>query len=617
MKKITSLYKDLPIHRKLVISFSLVIGLSVLFSGIISITISRSYLMEAENQSLIQSMNQLNFSLDNFLEMYSERTNLVAMSNEVQTIMTSKVMSISDAIAINKKIEFLVRLILYNPQHAKGINQEYNAHQISYQLYLGNDQHSKYGLNIKPVEHISKQEWYTRLNEGELVSSWMYDEYLFKTPAIIYNRKIIHFRDRELFGFFQLVIPIEQLFTIINSNLESRNYTIFIVDDQGEVITSDGNDSFPVQEHLFTIKNSITGYSSAESLELDNERYSVGKFRSEVTGWDFYYIAPTKQILIKTKNMFYISLITVFLSLVLCSVIAYLISNTLSKRIHFLVKKADIIGEEINSNDMSLPGNDEFGQLDKQLDLMVHKINEHINREYKSKLTINRVRFELLQEQINPHLLYNTLKMVGYTAQKKSQMEIVEIVDHLSNFYKGILSRGKVVTTFREEFNLVTIYISLMRFVYNLNIDFEFEIEESLKDFYCLKLIIQPLVENAIIHGVKPKKEGLIALSAVLEGDQITITVSDDGLGMDEFMVQKFNQLPYNFPYNESGLNSFGLSNIIRRIHLFYGENCKVEIQSAHGEGTSITLKLPMQTKEEIEKMISQNNSSPLITMDE
>lgn len=208
--------------------------------------------------------------------------------------------------------------------------------------------------------------------------------------------------------------------------------------------------------------------------------------------------------------MLIITAISTLIALTLCIFIAYIISNIFNKRIKTLVKKANMIGEHNLNTGISLEGNDELGQLDKHFDNMVKRLNDLIEEEYKSEIMINKVKLELLQEQINPHLLYNTLAMVSYTAKKEGKMEIVDIAENLSNFYKGILSRGKTISSFKEELDMVKRYIDLMRYVYNIEIDTIFEVEEEIYEFYTLKLLLQPIVENAVVHGIKPKKAELL-----------------------------------------------------------------------------------------------------------
>lgn len=273
----------------------------------------------------------------------------------------------------------------------------------------------------------------------------------------------------------------------------------------------------------------------------------------------------------------------------------------MTKRIAMLVTKARMIGENRLASDIEIDGKDELGELDSQFDHMVLTLQDYIEREFRSKLTMNQVRLELLQEQINPHLLYNTLAMLAHTARKEGNTAVVGISEKLSFFYRGVLSRGNLITTFRDELNMALTYVDLMRFVYNLNVDTEIDFDQTIDTLFSLKLVLQPIVENSIVHGIRPRGQGVIAIHGSLRDGTVDIVVSDDGIGMEPTVVDQLNSLSRGQD-QEFG---YGVSTVARRILLFFGPEYFVHFESIPEEGTSVHLRLPALDKEQIERIVS------------
>jgi two-component system, sensor histidine kinase YesM len=215
--------------------------------------------------------------------------------------------------------------------------------------------------------------------------------------------------------------------------------------------------------------------------------------------------------------------------------------------------------------------------------------------------TLNQTRLEMLQEQINPHLLYNTRMTISYTAAKNNQQEIKQLSDWLGKFYRGILNRGNVISSLYDELEMVKRYISIMEMVYSLKITTNFDIDPDTFECYSLKLILQPIVENAIIHGIRAQKTGTIKIRTRKQGQRrLIIHVIDDGLGMNTETCDALNSLILDGRTNKG----YGVGNVIRRVLLFFGQDASVRFRSREGKGTNIRICLPFLSKEEMIQLI-------------
>jgi sensor histidine kinase YesM len=260
------------------------------------------------------------------------------------------------------------------------------------------------------------------------------------------------------------------------------------------------------------------------------------------------------------------------------------------------VKKTDQVEKGDFKLRQPIRGRDEVGQLDAHFSSMVARVDDLKQNELRSRLAINKVRTELLQEQINPHLLYNTLSLVSMIARDEGRQDILNVTNSLIAFYKGILSRGKIITSIREEMAMVLNYVEIMRTVYRLDIECIVEIEDCIYDCYTIKLLLQPVVENAILHGLRQKGGGCIFISGETSENGLEFAITDNGVGMPAEIKHFLNSaLDVDQPDK-----SYGMANVMKRIDLFWGREYGVRVESSPEAGTTVVLRIPRLTEAEI-----------------
>ena len=216
-------------------------------------------------------------------------------------------------------------------------------------------------------------------------------------------------------------------------------------------------------------------------------------------------------------------------------------------------------------------------------------IEEQVKEEQKQ---LRKAEFELLQAQINPHFLYNTLDAIVWSAESGNQKQVVNMVGNLSDFFRLSLNRGKETVLVSEEINHVRSYLEIQQIRYQDILKFHIDIPESMNGYKMPKLTVQPIVENALYHGIKNKRGGgSINVSGYEQGDSFTLVVKDDGIGMTE---ERLADVRKAIEEGTSDKNIvYGLYNVNERIKLNYGEGYGVNIDSKHEEGTTVTIRLP------------------------
>ncbi len=224
-------------------------------------------------------------------------------------------------------------------------------------------------------------------------------------------------------------------------------------------------------------------------------------------------------------------------------------------------------------------------------------IEEQVTREQKQ---LRKAEFELLQAQINPHFLYNTLDAIVWSAEAGNQKQVVKMVGSLSEFFRSSLNKGKELVRVREELSHARSYLEIQQIRYQDILSYEIEVPEELFEYEIPKITIQPIVENALYHGIKNRRGGGKITITGEEGDNdYRIIVTDDGIGMDS---ERLAQITEGLSGKNPGdVKIYGLYNVNERIKLFYGEEYGISIESEYDKGTRVVIRLPKKSTEIVE----------------
>lgn len=272
---------------------------------------------------------------------------------------------------------------------------------------------------------------------------------------------------------------------------------------------------------------------------------------------------------------------------------------SLSKSIYAPIKKLHDVTTTITKNDlqalMTSDNVDEITELGMSFNIMIGKIKDLLDSKIKEQENLKKAELRALQAQINPHFLYNTLDTIIWMAESKKTDRVVEIVTALSNFFRISLSKGMDWITIGEEVDRINSYLTIQKMRYHDILDFKIELDETAAEHTILKLMLQPLVENALYHGIKNKRRGgTITIRIRRRGQgEILIEVEDDGIG---FTPDKLAQLRAELEDDSGDIkleSGFGIGNVNKRIRLYYGKPYGLSVQSEYSTGTLVTLVIP------------------------
>ncbi|MCI1955049.1 MAG: sensor histidine kinase [Oscillospiraceae bacterium] len=230
-----------------------------------------------------------------------------------------------------------------------------------------------------------------------------------------------------------------------------------------------------------------------------------------------------------------------------------------------------------------------FNNMQSEIGRLIENIKEEQNRRRVMEL-------QLLQEQINPHFLYNTLDAIVWLAEGGQDEQVVAMVASLSKFFRSMLSEGRDFITIDEETRHISSYLEIQKIRYRDILDYEIRVDEELSQYRILKLTLQPLVENALYHGIKNKRRGgKITVDGHRRGNEVVFTVSDDGVGMTEREQDELRKAVKR--ENGTSRRGFGLANVDERLRLHYGESYGLSFTSAPGKGTAFIVRIPLRKK--------------------
>lgn len=370
------------------------------------------------------------------------------------------------------------------------------------------------------------------------------------------------------------------------------------IGEEGLLYVADANDVVytPASDVVYRIDKECYERegTQGEEIRINGRNYYVLNCYSLYSRWRTIGVVPKTEFSAGMKSLYEIFVVCVVICVLLVTFASLTVSATVTKPVLSLCS----IMEKAEAGDFSVrihtKYKDEIGVLGISFNHMIEKINELVNELYVEKQIRLEAQLKSLQEQIKPHFLYNTLDTISWLARSHDAMDVVQLIDALTNMFRVGLSSGHDYITLREEKKHVVNYLYIQKVRYGERLKYEIEIPEEYNDVVVPKLILQPLVENAIYHGIKMKRTGgTIFVRARAEGQKLYLVVRDDGAGVPASRLEEIkNRLGDS--KNKAEDVGFGLSYMAERIKLSYGSEYGIKIDSLEGEFTEVTICLPL-----------------------
>ena len=441
-------------------------------------------------------------------------------------------------------------------------------------------------------EDIVQQAWFQKaINEPSLL--FFSNPYLIDGDFRIIVSKIVNHNRGTEKALMMMELDSNSIIELAeNTNLGTQG-RIILLDDNYSIIYSSINedDMFDVVEATKKIvlgsgSTNINGYDMAINVDtLTSTKWKIAIFIN---------IDNTKAV--QENYIWILSIIGLFAIIATITIITFT-----SKKIANPLKELEKTMRKIEQSDyllvetVDIGSQKEVASLSNSFNLMMKRIKELMDRVVIEQNSQRESELKALQNQINPHFLDNTLDSIVWLIENDKNKEASQMVVALAKLFRISISRGRNIITIRDEIEHAKSYLIIQSFRYSDAFKYEFDVEDEVLEYTTMKLILQPLIENAIYHGLKNRiDEGFIKIGAHRVGDKVVFTISDNGYGMKE---EKINQLYMNF--KDPNLNDgVGLKNVYLRLVLYYGQDADLQIESELDEGTTIKITIPIKRSE-------------------
>ena len=588
------------IRFKLFLTYFFVVAVSILILGFMSFTKSAEIIESKSSLYLQQLSNQILNNLDR--DIYElDRVSFITYYNQY----------VQDALKENKNLTYEEIVRNDNIIHETFLTVVLSKENIGDVYIVTADGKLKFHFvksynnrqEINFSDDIKDQAWFKKVVElnGKMaligVNTIVGESKI--TDTFLVARAIRSTPDGKLLGVVLLEENIKALEKIIGSIELGNESMVFITDEVGNLQFS--NNSAKTNEFYSEIVKDRQLENFVFSQTNNNQRVMIKdkpflmvSSTSSYSNWKTVTLIPIDEFIKDSNALKKISYYICILSLAICTLISVFFSYLIFKPIVSLRKAMKKVEDGDLTVEVNVNSNDEMGQLRKSFNRMIEKINNLIQRDYNSQILMKQAQLDSLQSQINPHFLYNVLDSIRAEALIKDAEEVADMIKILGDMFQYSTNKGGNIVGISEEVKNIENYITLQKFRFNEKINVKMDIPDEILECRTLRLILQPIVENAIIHGLEPKiGPGTITISAEVLGDDILFIISDDGMGIK---ANELNHLNSELLKDRSGENAIigdklGVFNVNARLRNIFGEKYGLVFESIEGQGTTVIIR--------------------------
>ena len=573
MKKLLHWFNGIKLRYKLAIFYSLFCFLPVMLLFWLSFLQMRSIIDDKGKMNLQSYLQQSVSSMDRTLDGYNSLSDYIAFDRTLAEVFSMEYGTPYEQYEqLTQKVDPILRTASY-----------FHGGMQQITIYTDNGM-VKHDTTVAPVSEIEETDWYQKTLEHPGLN-WFAN---YQEETLFSARKLAFSGAREGVNILYMDVDYQKLFTPYAETLISE-CGLYITDQEGKLV---------FEESRFSGKNQNYDLTYSEFLEQRDRGstdYIILCEQSNTTGWTVWLYQPVGLAGEAMRPIGVMAGVTILIC-IFAAVLAYFItSGMVSSRIERLTHFMQEVQDGSMDMQMESDDRDEIGMLYRGFGSMMKRIRTLINEVYLSKITQKEAELKALQAQINPHFLYNTLSLINWKALAAGEEDISRMTLALSTFYRTALNRGRNVLQVETELSNTRAYLEIQSMLHDGDFDYEIEVQPEILQCESLNLILQPLVENAIHHGIEEKTDGRgkITVRGWKEDNCVWFMVEDNGVGMEQEVADKILTM-------ES--KGYGVRNVDERIRLCYGEKYAMKVESVVGKGTKMTIHFPAKQLVDIQK---------------
>ena len=567
MNRLRKIFKNMKYRHKLTILLVVTSLVPMTVLALYSHSRQSTMVRSSELEDMQSIMEQTKESIDSQTAVYASLLNYLTYSPDIEEIIKEK--NIDNYTAYEKYTEIADPLL--------SVPKSYHDAIKRIQLFADSIQ-VEHEYTLVPLDKM-QEEWWSEGLKDDVRIQWKVDRTRGEVVAVRMT-----YAHQKLNAVLCISLDYDKIFQPLTNILTDENGGI-VADKDGNVLY---NKTGLKELKLSDDNKKDTSQTADKLLSKISQTCTWTQTKSEENDWVFYFYKSQDAISGSVRRL----LLEEIPLIIACGFIILFLglsfSRIFTRKIEELTKNMDQVNHGSREVTVSSDSEDEVGILINSFHNMMDEINRLIDEVYVNKIALKEYELKALQAQINPHFLYNTLSMMNWMAIRSNQMEISKVTLALSTFYRTALSKGEDVVTVENCIQNMQAYLEIQLTMHDNNFTVDWDIDPTIKNEKMPKLLLQPVVENAIEHGIDEKEDGdkKLFLSFRGNGDDVEITVRDNGMGMPQEKAETL------VTYQAKG---YGLKNVNDRIRLLYGEKYGIRIFSAPDEGTTVVMRFPKE----------------------
>ena len=577
-QRIFQKFNQLDLKRKIIVSTIILLLITALFIMTTFTFFARRIIKEKSLQFTIQQIDTATHNTERLLDSLSDVSNEISANSWINAYIRSSLPNrnytvlersanevISNQYNANSSFEFIA-LINYQTSQILYTGTTWTIPDFQNRIFKKRSQSENWGRGVltytfsEDIFHPEKQ------------------SFLFFQP--LYKR----YTSKEEAGLLVLSISEETLRSIYSSASNDVLQT-YMMNDQGFILSDihpeNIRDYSPMIEHI----SGISGYSeSHDSLIIYN--------RIDDLNWYLIGEVPISYLLSDLHRMVPFLLVGFIASCLVCIFLAYIISNTIYRPLQRVVDKMTCVSQgDLSVRITQYSAGEDIQKLNDGFNHMLDRINSLLGQVKAEQSQVEKIRFNTLQSQIQPHFLYNTLDSIHWQALYNQDKEVANMVKVLASYYRICLSKGSDIIPLHQELKMIKEYMIIQNIRYDNLVESHIVVSEQYYDIPIPKMSLQPLIENAIYHGfrLQEDRKGCIHIHAWEDASHIVLSIRDDGVGMTQQQTEALNTSLAEF----DDTRGYGIHNVHRRIEIYFGKGCGLHYRLHGGSGVTVDLRLP------------------------
>ena len=581
---------NMKVQQKMILIYGVVGFVPIIMLFLFCSAKMSQILTDRETTNIQSFLYQSREQMDNQITIYNNLSDYISFNQSIAQVLDQENTSESELYGLSDTSSYELYEQMTNVVDPLLNSIQYFHEDVEMATIYNGKNTVKHDNMLAPITEAQEKFWYEDVISTPNILWYVNEE----EKEVFSVRKMPMLEKNGVLGIFYLKVDYDTLFQGFDQSLY-QNFGLFIIDERNQLIYEKNNFDEKNKKRLLEFEQleehiaQLDSDNAVATIKEQDEKYLLVRERSNKTGWTIAFYMPSELIVGPTQSLKALTVFTMILAVAAVGIALIAFSRLIGNRLRKLQTMMSEVEEgrlDIEIANVNEKG-DEIDDLFRNFGKMIRQINILIQEIYQGEIRQKQYEMKALQAQINPHFLYNSLSLINWKAIEAEQTDISKITLALSTFYRTSLNKGGNLLRVADEINNCKSYLEIQLYMHDYEFEVEFCVEEEILDCETINLILQPLVENAIEHGIDLKEDGergKLTISGCRKEDTIQLKVEDNGVGIEPERASEMLSVQSK---------GYGVRNVNERIKLQYGMEYGLQVQSEPGKGTTVFIQLP------------------------